>query len=161
MMLFLFLIDIYVNNTMIQLGSGLFEYSIDNEVVLSGQICFLPDENLNLKIEKSNSIDNISNEFHGSLTKDEIFNILEKKGLSLGQKFKNISNWVYHKNNMQGCVEWEKDWICFLSGLLRFPLLDGFDTRDIEAPVSIRQIIIIPTIIEKYTEKGILKMLII
>jgi len=140
---------------MIQWGSGLFEYSLNDEVIFSGQISFIKDLNLNLRPENSKIIDKTSSDFQGCVSKEELYVILKQNGYNLGCNFKNITNFDVYKNNIQGSVKWENDWIYFLDGLLKFPLLENLGIRQLKAPVSIRKIIIIPTVFNKYTTKGI------
>jgi len=136
---------------MIQWGSGLFEYNFNDEVIFSGQISFKDDLNL---IEKPEN-DKKSNNFQGCISNEELYAILKKNGYNLGDNFKNITHLDVYKNNIQGLVKWENDWIYFLDGLLKFPLLDNLGTHQTEAPVSIRQLVINPIMFNKYTKKGI------
>lgn len=139
---------------MIQLGSGHFEYNIDDEVIFSGQISFLDGKDFNIQLEKSTAQDISSDDFLEPVLNDKIYTIFENSGLKLGDKFRNITKFVVNKNNIQGYVKWTNDWIYFLDGLLKFPLLQNLGTSNIEAPISIRQISILPEIFESNTEKG-------
>lgn len=140
---------------MIQWGSGLFEYTFGNDVILSGQISFMQDTELIFKTEKSIRFDTTSDDFHGSVSKDELYNILEKNGYKLGDGFKNILSCDVYKNNIQGIVKWANDWVYFLNGLFKLTLFVNLEICNIETPVSVRQIRISPMIIENSTEKGI------
>lgn len=140
---------------MIQWGSGLFEYSINDEVIFSGHINFINKFDLNAKPENLKIIDKTSDDFQGCVSKEELYVTLKNDGYNLGDNFKNIMNFEVYKNNIQGSVTWENDWIYFLDGLLKFPILGHVGTHQLEGPVSIRKIIINPTEINKYTIKGI------
>jgi len=88
------------------------------------------------------------------VSKDEIYAILENNGYDLGENFKNITNFNVYRKNIQGHVKWKNDWVYFLDGLLKFPILEDLGTCHIEAPVSIRQISIVPAMFEKNTGEG-------
>lgn len=140
---------------MIQLGSGLFEYTLDNEVIFSGQIEFLHKNDMICQTsKKAVSLDSKSDDFHGSVSKDEIYNIFENNGFNSNNNFKNITNIDIYKNNIQGCVKWKNDWIYFMDGLLTFPLIENLDTNDTQAPFLIRQISIVPMIFNSNEEEG-------
>lgn len=146
---------------MIQWGSGLFEYNIDDELVLSGKICYLHETDLNSKSDLSLTLDEKPDNIHGIVLKYEIYTILENNGYTLGENFKNISNFHVYKNDIRGNVNWNNDWIYFLDSLLQFPLLENLGTsHEIEAPISIRQISITPGIIDKNIKKGLSQILI-
>lgn len=66
-----------------------------------------------------------------------------------------------YKNNVEGYVKWQNDWIYFLDNLLKFPLLENVDTRFNEAVTSIRQIKVDPKTFDKKTEGGTYNMIII
>jgi len=100
-------------------------------------------------------IDKTSDDFQGCVSKEELYVTLKNNGYNLGDNFKNIINLEVYKSNIQGSIIWENDWIYFIDGLLKFPMLRNVGTNQLEAPVSIRQIIINPTEINKYTIKGI------
>jgi len=138
---------------MIQRGSGLLEYNLDDEVILSGKIGFLHDMDLNVVSDKSTAFNRTSDDFQESEPKDEIYAILENNGYNLGENFKSITNFNLYRKNIQGYVKWKNDWVYFSDGLLKFPILESFGTCNIEAPVSIRQISIVPTMFEKPREK--------
>lgn len=72
----------------------------------------------------------------------------------MGENFKNITNFNAYKYNVQGYVNWKNDWIYFLDGVLKFPMLENLDTCHSGAPVSIRQIIIEPLVFNKHTKEG-------
>lgn len=139
---------------MIQSGSGLFEYSFGNEVILSGQIAFLKDINLGTKLKISKSLDKTSEDFLGQVSKDEIYDILNNNGFNLGDNFKNIINFEMYKRDIQGYVKWENDWIYFLDGLLKFPLLQNLSIYQTKTPIFIRQISIDPSMLAKNNEEG-------
>lgn len=80
---------------------------------------------------------------------------MKNNGYNLGDNFKSIIHFDVYKNNIQGSVKWENDWIYFLNGLLEFPLLENLGICQLEAPVSIRQIIINPNVFNKCTVKSI------
>lgn len=144
---------------MIHLGSGHFEYNVDDEIVLSGQISSLHDKTFNLQLEKSTYLDMASDDFLGSVFNDEIYTVLENSGLNLGDKFKNIIKFEMNTKNIQGYIKWTNDWIYFLDGLLKFPLLQNLGTSNVEAPIYIRQLSIIPAMFKSNTEKGTSKKL--
>lgn len=143
---------------MIQLGSGLFEYTLDKNVIFSGHIEFLHDsDKICLTSKKAVSLDSKSDDFHGSVSKVEIYNIFENNGFNPNNNFKNVTNIDIYKNNIQGYVKWRNDWIYFMDGLLKFPLLENLDTNDTQAPFFIREISIVPMIFNNNKEQGILK----
>lgn len=141
---------------MIQWGSGLFEYNIDNEVILSGQISFeyKTSKVANQISKKLIIVDDKLHDFQEYVSKDEIYTLLENGGYDLGENFKNISSLEIQKNNIQGHVRWANDWIYFLDGLLKFPTLEKLNVCPLETPVFIRQISITPEIIENNIEKS-------
>lgn len=143
---------------MIQWGSGLFEYTFNDEVILSGKIGYLHDIDLNTTSDETITLNKIIEDFQGSVSNDEIYAILENSGYSLGDNYKNIVNFDVYKKNIQGYVKWENDWIYFLDGLLKFPLLEHLNMCYTEAPVSIRQISIAPKMFEKKSEKSTIEM---
>lgn len=142
---------------MIQLGSGLFECDVDSEVILSGEITFLNDKDLDANKEKPFHFDKTTDDFDGHVSGNEIYSILKNNGFNLG--FKNITNYKMYKNNIQGSVKWENDWIYFLEGLFKFPFLEHLGTGPIEIPVYIREMYIIPSVFENLQEKGTFKIL--
>ncbi|CAI6347084.1 unnamed protein product [Macrosiphum euphorbiae] len=137
----------------IQLGSGLFECDVDNEVILSGEIRFLNHIDLSSTEEKSIHLDKTTDDFHANISENEIYSILKNNGFNLG--FKNITNYKMYKNNIQGSVKWENDWIHFLEGLLKFPFLEHLGTGPIEIPVYIREMYINAALFENRSEKDI------
>lgn len=140
---------------MIQLGSGNFEFTLDNQVIFSGHIEFLNKNDVCLTSKKAVSLDSKSDDFHGSISKNEIYNIFENNGFNLNNNYKNITNIDIYKNNIQGYVKWKNDWIYFMDGLFKFPLLENLDTYHTQAPIFIRQISIVPTVFNKNDEGGI------
>lgn len=144
---------------MIQIGTGLFEYSINKEVIFSGQIKFLDNSNANQTTEKSLILDKTSNDFYGSIPKDEIYTIMKNNRFDVGDNFKNITNCDVYKNNIQGFVDWNNDWIYFLDSLFKFPLLENDENCTIKAPTTIRKINIIPTLFLNNTKKGIFEFM--
>lgn len=141
---------------MIQLGSGVFECNIDNEIILSGEIQFSNNKTLGSTEEKSIHFDETSEDLHLNLSENEIHSILENNGFNLG--FKNIANLKIYKNKIQGLVKWENDWINFLEGLFKFPYLEHLGTGPIEIPVYIRELCIIPALFENRSDKGTYKI---
>jgi len=139
---------------MIQWGSGNFEYNLCDEVIFSGQISFLNNEHSNIETEKLKALDIKSDEFHECILKDEIYAVFENNGFNLGDNFKNITKFDIYKNHIQGNIKWKNDWIYFLDGLIKFPILENLGTCPVETPISIRQISINPTMLKKNTEKG-------
>jgi len=138
---------------MIQLGSGMFECNIENEVILSGEIGYLNNfALLNLTQEKSIHVYETSDDFYCNVSETEIYSILENNGFNLG--FKNITNLKIYKNKIEGLVKWENDWINFLEGLFKFPYLENLGTAPIEIPVYIRELCIIPALFENRSDKG-------
>lgn len=135
---------------MIQWGSGNFEYSFNDEVIFTGRLEFL--QNNNVISEKSDR--KKFDQFFGSVSEDEVYASFENNGFHLGDNFKNITNVDLYKNNIQGSVKWQNDWIYFLDGLLKFPLLENIDIRFNEGVASIRQITIDPKTLEKNVEGG-------
>jgi len=143
---------------MIQWGSGLFEYSIDDEVILSGRISSLKHNSLNPKTGKSFTSDNVADNFQECVSKDEIYAVLANNGYDLGDNFKNMTNLNVYKNDVRGNVSWKNDWIYFLDGLLKFPLIENLGTCRTEAPVSVRQISITPATLGNNTATGTIQM---
>lgn len=135
---------------MIQWGSGNFEYSINNEIILTGQLQFIRRHDM----KSTETIRKTFGHYLGRISKQEVYAIFENNGLILGDNFRNITNIDMYKNNIQGYVKWENDWIYFLDGLLKFPLLESIDTRFNESVVSIRQITVDPKHFEKIVEGG-------
>jgi len=139
---------------MIQWGSGYFEYSLNDEVILSGQISFLNNVHLNTKTDEIISLDVTTDEFQECVLEKDIYEVFENNGFNLGDNFKNITKLDIYKNYIQGNIKWKNDWIYFLDGLFKFPILENLGTCPIGTPISIRQISINPTIFNKNTEKG-------
>ncbi|XP_026822789.1 fatty acid synthase-like, partial [Rhopalosiphum maidis] len=142
-------------NLMIQWGSGHFEYYLNDEVIFSGQISFLNNIHLNRKTEKPIECDITSDQFQGCVLKDEIYEIFKNNGFNLGENFKNITKFNIYKNYIQGNIKWKNDWIYFLDGLFKFPILQNLGTCPIETPISIRQISINPTMLKTNTERDV------
>jgi len=139
---------------MIQWGSGHFEYYLNDEVIFSGQISFINNEHLNVKTENTIESDTTSDNFQECVLKDEIYEIFKNNGFNLGDNFKNITKFNIYKKYIQGNIRWENDWIYFLDGLFKFPILRNLGTYPIETPISIRQISINPTTYKTNTVKG-------
>lgn len=140
---------------MIQCGTGLFEYTLDNEIICTGQIGFmLNNDDLIAHPETSSDLDKMSDNFQWSISKDEVYDVLEKIGYNLGDNFKNITSFNVYKKIIQGHVAWENDWIYFMDGLFKIPLIGDIGVCHLEAPVYIRQICIDPETFEKRTKKG-------
>jgi len=139
---------------MIQWGTGHFEYYLKDEVIFSGQISFINNEKLNKKTENTIESDITSGNFQECILKDEIYEIFKNNGFSLGDNFKNITKFNIYKKYIQGNIRWKNDWIYFLDGLFKFPILKNLGTYPIETPISIRQISINPTMYKKYIVKG-------
>lgn len=139
---------------MIQKGTGYFEYNLNNKIIFSGVISFLYGLSLNIEPKISRTLDKTSENFQGSVSKNEIYTILENNGHQLGDNFKNITSFEMYKKDIQGYVKWQNDWVYFLDSLFKFPVLEKLGTCHIETPVSIRQISIIPEVFENYTDKG-------
>ncbi|VVC29220.1 Hypothetical protein CINCED_3A006213 [Cinara cedri] len=137
---------------MIQRGSGLFEFSLNDQLILSGQISFLHELNVKAEVPTTDA-DKASDSLHGSASKDEIYNIFENSRYNLGDNFKNIASFKIYGNEVRGYVEWKNDWVYFLDGLLKFPVLENISTCSLHAPVSVRQIIIHPEVFEEQMEK--------
>eukprot|EP00102_Acyrthosiphon_pisum_P019878 XP_016657088.1 PREDICTED: fatty acid synthase-like [Acyrthosiphon pisum] len=138
---------------MIQLGSGLFECDVNNEVILSGEIRLLNNLVLGSNEEKSINFDNTTDNLLCNVSKNEIYSVLKNNGFNLG--FKNITNLNIYKNNIQGSVEWENNWIYFLDCLFKFPFLENLGIGPIEIPVYIREMFINPALFENRSEKDI------
>lgn len=132
---------------MIQKASGFFEYILNDIIILSGQICYFDDKVLNSKLEVPKISDRKLDDFHGCISKYELYNILEKNGYQLGDNFKNITYFNIYKKKIEGYVQWTNDWIYFLESLLKFPLFENLSISHVETPVSIRQISINPALI--------------
>ncbi|XP_016657076.1 fatty acid synthase isoform X4 [Acyrthosiphon pisum] len=145
--------DSYHCYIMIQLGSGLFECDVDNEVILSGEIRILNNIVSGSNEEKSINFDNTTDNLLCNVSENEIYSILKNNGFNLG--FKNITNLNIYKNNIQGSVKWENNWIYFLECLFKFPFLDHLGTGPIEIPVYIREMFINPALFENHSEKDI------
>lgn len=142
---------------MIQSASGLFEYYLDNEVIFSGQISFIKNKDFNIQLGNPIDLDITSHDFLGTVFNTEMYDILENRGLNVGDNFKNIIKFKVYKNYIQGYVKWTNDWIYFLDCLLKFPLLETLGTCQIEVPVSIREISITPAKFISNTEKSTIK----
>jgi len=143
---------------MIQLGSGVFECNIDNEIILSGEIKYLNNiAQLNLIQENLIHVGETSDDFYCNVSENEIYSILENNGFNLG--FKNITNLKIYKTKIQGSVKWKNDWINFLEGLFKFPYLEHLGTGPIEIPVYVRELCIIPKLFENHPDKGTLKII--
>uniref|UniRef100_A0A2H8TDM0 Fatty acid synthase n=1 Tax=Melanaphis sacchari TaxID=742174 RepID=A0A2H8TDM0_9HEMI len=140
---------------MIQLGSGIFECNIDNEIIFKGEIKFLNDTVIADMEEKSIRLNNTLDDFQGYISENEIYSILKNNGLNLGEDFKNITNFEIFKNNIQCSIKWRNDWIYFLEGLFKFPFLEHLGTGPIKIPVYIRELCINPTLFENRSEKDI------
>lgn len=107
-----------------------------------------------MKTEKIIALDITSDEFQGCVLEEEIYAVFENNGFNLGDDYKNITKFDIYKNCIQGNIKWKNDWIYFLDGLLKFPILENLGTCPIETPISIRQISINPTMFTKNNEKG-------
>jgi hypothetical protein len=142
---------------MIQTGSGNFQCIIDNEIILTGQVGYLID-NDDLISMTSMTLNINSEDFQGSLPSAELYDTLEKNGFNFKNGYKNIDSCEIYKNNIQGYINWENDWIYFLDGLMKFPMLENIEKCSTEAPVSIRQISIVPKMVEHSTEKRTFKL---
>jgi len=132
---------------MIQPGTGNFEYNIDDEIVLSGKVSYSRGDDCTTETAEQtpNTLD-----FEERLFKHEIYAALEKVGFHLGDNFKNLTDFRVNDYNIRGCVTWNNDWVYFLDGLFKVPLLRNFGTCQMDAPVSVRQINITPATFGKY-----------
>eukprot|EP00102_Acyrthosiphon_pisum_P016442 XP_008187406.1 PREDICTED: fatty acid synthase-like [Acyrthosiphon pisum] len=153
-------IKVHPNNTvegniMIQWGSGHFEYNLNDEVIFSGQISFLNNVHSNINTKKIMELDVTSDEFQGCVLEEEIYAVFENNGFNLGDDYKNITKFDIYKNYIQGNIKWKNDWIYFLDGLLKFPILEHLGTCPIETPISVRQISINPTMFKTNNEKDV------
>lgn len=147
-------IDVSHHFLMIQWGTGNFEYSINDVAILSGQICFMDDTDLDEKLEKTATFGKTSDDFLEYVSKDEIYALLEHNGFNLGDNFKNIFDLKMYKNNIQGNIKWINDWIYLLDGVFKLPLFENISACLLEAPVFIREIHIIPSKIMNSNEKS-------
>lgn len=150
---YVFLIKLFFSNTdssecyvMIQWGSGHFEYNLNDEVICSGRISFSADDDPtgNNTGKLSAGPGKTSDDYQGSVSKEEIYSLMGNHGYDLGDKFRNIGGVDFYKQDVRGHVQWHGDWIYFLDGLLRMPSLNDLDVRRLESPVSVRQISIDP-----------------
>lgn len=139
------------------MGSGNFECIINNEVILTGQVVNSID-NDQLNSMTPMKLNNDSDEFQGFLPSEEMYDTLKRNGFNLKDSYKNIASCENYTNNIQGYVNWENDWIYFLDGLMMFPIIENIGNCTPGAPVSIRQISIVPTMVEHTTEKRTLKI---
>lgn len=147
-------LDATKSYVMIQRGSGLFEFSQDDQLVFSGQIRLLKELNVQVEVPTAGADETFAGGLNGSVSKDEIYAVFENSGYDLEDNFKNITNFKVHKNEVRGHVEWKNDWIYFLEGLLKFPVLENLTACCTHTPVSVRQIIIHPEVYENQPEKG-------
>ncbi|VVC44020.1 Acyl transferase/acyl hydrolase/lysophospholipase,Acyl transferase,Malonyl-CoA [Cinara cedri] len=145
------LIECYL---LIQRGSGLFEFNLNNKTICSGQIHLLQDD-LNVMPEHLINLHTTAKQFQEFGLKEKIYSIFEDNGCNLGDNYKNITEFNVHKNNIEGCIKWKNDWIYFLDSLLKFPLLEDLTKNCTKAPVSIRGIIIRPDMFENSTEQDV------
>lgn len=140
--------------TMIQKGTGCFEYNFNNETIFSGVVNFSDEIDSTKKPENSEILYKTSENVQSCISKDEIYTVLEKNGYCLGDNYRNITNLKSYKNYIRGHVKWNNDWIYFLDSLFKFPALENLGMRPIEAPVSIREVKIIPAMFENLIDKG-------
>jgi len=123
---------------------------------LSGEIRFVNHIVLGSIEQKSFHLDNTTDEFRGNVSENEIYSISKNNGFYLG--FKNITNYKMYKNNIQGSVKWDNDWIYFSEGLLKFPFLEHLGTTPIKIPIYIREMYINPALFENRSDKGTLQI---
>lgn len=140
---------------MVQRGSGLFEFNCNKKIICSGQIQYLlQDNDLDVLPKKSLQLDTTAEHFLEYALKEEIYSVFEDNGYNLGDNYKNITNYRVYENIIQGCVKWKNDWIYFLDGLLKFPLLENLSNNCMNGPISVRDIVILPNAFNNTTEQG-------
>jgi len=82
--------------SLIQCGSGHFEVCLENEVILSGKI-FRPDSvDMTPIIPKMKYPDTVSDVPHSSISKHDLYSLLEYNGYELGEQFKTVTNIDLH-----------------------------------------------------------------
>lgn len=141
-------------NLMIQKGSGLFEASHKNQLILTGQISILKDLNVQPEIPTASENETTEKCIQGMTSKNELYTIFKNNRYELGNNYKNIKDFKMFENEICGHIEWQNDWIYFLEGLLKLSVLENIARCCIHTPVSVRQIVIHPEIFEEHLEKG-------
>lgn len=144
-------IEIAANDTLefyslIQCGSGNFEICLENEVIVSGKI-LRPDAIDMTPIKpKMKYLDTVSDLPHSSISKHDLYSLLEHNGYELGEQFKTVTNIDLHFEEYRGNVKWDGDWMKFLNGIFTFLIHKSMETNDNPADVSfIRKMYIDPS----------------
>lgn len=83
-------------SSLIQCGTGHFELCLDNEAILTGKIS-RPDpmDMVQLK-SKMKYPDTVSDVPHSSISKHNLYSLLEHNGYDLNEQFKNVTNIDLH-----------------------------------------------------------------
>lgn len=82
--------------SLIQSGSGHFEICLDNEVIIKGKV-FRPDTiDINHINPKMKYPVTVSDEPYSSISKHDLYTMLEHNGYDLGKNFKNVTNIDLH-----------------------------------------------------------------
>lgn len=91
--LYYFILDTLEFYSLIQCGSGYFEICLENEVIVSGKILRPDDIDMTPIKPKMKYPDTISSLIpHSSISKHDLYSLLEHNGYELGEQFKTVTN---------------------------------------------------------------------
>jgi len=91
--------------SLIQCGSGHFEICLENQVIVSGKI-FRPDFIDMTPIKpKMKYPDTVSDVPHNSISKYDLYSLLEHNGYELGEQFKTVTNIDLHFEGKVICIQ--------------------------------------------------------
>uniref|UniRef100_A0A2S2P8N0 Fatty acid synthase n=1 Tax=Schizaphis graminum TaxID=13262 RepID=A0A2S2P8N0_SCHGA len=132
--------------SLIQCGSGHFEICLENEVIVSGKI-FRPDSiDMTLIKPKMKYPDTVSDVPHSSISKYDLYSLLEHNGYELGETFQTVTNIDLYFEEYRGNIKWDDDWMTFLNGIFTFLIHQSMETNDNPTDVStIRKMYIDPS----------------
>jgi len=91
--LFLDTLEFY---SLIQCGSGYFEICLENEVIVSGKILRPYATDMAPIKPKMKYPDTVSDSPHSSISKHDLYSLLEHNGYELGEQFKTVTNIDLH-----------------------------------------------------------------
>lgn len=132
--------------SLIQCGSGHFEICLENKVIVSGKI-FRPDFIDMTPIKpKMKYPDTVSDVPHSSISKYDLYSLLEHNGYELSEQFKTVTNIDLHFEEYRGNIKWDSDWMRFLNGIFTFLIHKNMENNDNPSDVStIRKMYIDPS----------------
>ncbi|VVC29213.1 Acyl transferase/acyl hydrolase/lysophospholipase,Ketoacyl-synthetase, C- [Cinara cedri] len=133
--------------SLIQCGSGYFEVCLGEQLIFSGKI-YQPDlidmTVMSPKMKYPSTV--VSDIPHSSITKHDLYTLMEHHGYELGEKFMTVTNIDLYFEEYQGNIKWSDNWLFFMNGIFTFLIHKSMENNNSPAEItSIRQICIDPS----------------